>query len=124
MGADLIGPIIDIIYFYFVILHSLGEQVLQVFIIGFFLKLKPFGIVEELGQFAGIALTQEFSWSRYFFFHDHFVFGFRVLCLHVLPGQNTSQQIHDDIGDRLDVVSSGLLDAHVGVDACVSCSSR
>ena len=116
-GGGLDGPIIDIVHLYLIRLPGRNQQALEVLIIRLLLKLQSLGVIDKRGELIRKPFGQKLSRRGYLLLHDHLVLGLGVLGLHVLPGKDTSQQIHHHISDRLDVVSPRLLDAHVGVDA-------
>lgn len=91
MSGDLVGPVIDIVHFYFVILPGCRQQVLEILIIWFFLELESLGVVDEEGKFVGKPFAQELRRGGYFLLHYHLVLGFSILSLHVLPGKYAPQ---------------------------------
>lgn len=59
-----------------------------------------------------VAFAQDFNWGGHFLLADAFVLlplggGFEAL-----PGQRTQVEVHEDVAQRLQVVSSGLFCRH------------
>lgn len=124
LRGKFIRPVINIVHLNFVAFASSRQQSFQVLVIRFFFKLESFGIIDEESELIWEAFTEEFSRGRDLLLHNHFILGFCILCLHILPREYSPQEIHHYISNGLDVVPTRLLDPHVGINTCVSCCSR
>ena len=46
------------------------------------------------------------------------------VCFESLPGETATNEIHEDVSERFEIVASALFNANVGVDAGVPCGPR
>ena len=67
-----------------------------------------------------IGLAQLLDWSAHLLLTDLLVFLPLCRRLEPLPWQGTTVEVHEDVAERFQVVSSRLLYAHVRVDRCVA----
>jgi hypothetical protein len=117
------GPVENVVGGDFVTFFSRIQEGAEVVVIWFLLELEAFSVVDENSELVGKAFAEDFGGSGHFFLQDHLILGLGVFGLHVLPGQDTSEKVHDHIANGLDIISSRLLDSHVSIDTGISRSA-
>ena len=98
---------------------SVTQKILQVASVG-----------QVLGELIGVVLAQNFDRGGQLLLFDLLVLLLLVRGLQTLPGEHASQEVHGDVANRLQIVSSAwiksnitLLDSQVGINGGISSSS-
>lgn len=105
-------------------LQGLGEELSEVVVVRCILEAQVADVGEVLGELLGETLAEILDDGRLLLLTDLLVLLLIGSCLQSLPGESTSEEIHEDVAESLKVVSSGLLATEMGVDTHVSSSSR
>lgn len=95
----LLRPVIDPVNLKATLFPQIIKQFPQILIVGLILKLEILSIVQIHNKLIRKPLTQDIHRRRHLLFHNHRVFLFCVFGLHILPGQNPSEEIHQHISD-------------------------
>lgn len=101
-----------------------SEHVAQVAVVGRLLELEVAAVIEVLGELDGVAAAEHLDGRVELLLADLLVFLLLVRGLESLPRQLTPQKIHKHVAERLEVVTSALLNAHVRVDRRIARSAR
>lgn len=125
------APVVLIIPVVVVLLEDFFEHLPEKAVVGLVLEAQRAAVVKVRGKLdlkISSALTWEglaehLDWGGHLLLHDLVILFLFVVGLDALPGEVASEQIHHHVADRFKVVSPGLLNAKVGVDAGVARSS-
>lgn len=96
------------------------EQLPQVHVVGSLLETKPPAVVQVHGEFGREPLAKNLDRSGHLLLADLLILLFFSRGFEPLPRQRAAIEVHEDISERLHVVSARLFDAQVGVDAGVT----
>lgn len=99
--------------------HGL-EQTPQVVVVWLLLELKVAAVLQVLHELLRDPCRQLLDGGLALFVPDFVVLLVLVLSLETLPRQLTLQEVKKDVADRLEVVTTGLLNANVRVDRGVA----
>lgn len=104
-------------------MEKVPEELSQVRVVGLVVKAKGAAKVEVCGKLRWVSFTQDFNRSGHFLLADSLILLSLCGSLQTLPWQRAQVEVHEHIAKRLQVISSGLLYAQVGVDGSVASSA-
>jgi len=95
---------------------EVAEELAEVGVVRLVIEAQCACVIKENTEFVRKAAAKKIGGSGHFLFHDTVVL--LLLCgrLETLPRQSSSQEVHEDVSKRLEVISTSLLNAQVGVD--------
>jgi len=102
-------------------LHAPFEQANHVSIVGILSEAKLSAVVHVLLELFGVTLAQLIHSDFQLLLLDVIVLFVLASPRKALPGETPSQEIEEHMADGLQVISSRLFIANVGVDAGISC---
>ena len=101
-----------------------SEELAQVHVVGAFLEPQPAAVVQVHGELGRVSFAEDLDGRRHLLLADLLILLLLGRCFESLPRQSSTVEVHQDVAKRLHVVSSGLLDAQVRVDAGVTGRAR
>jgi hypothetical protein len=123
LSAALDAPIKDIIVLIALADKEISEELAEIGIIGLVIKAKGSSVVQKDTELIGKTTAKEVSGRGHLFFHDAVIFLFLGSGFQTLPGEGTTEEVHKNISEGLEVVPTGLLYAKMGVDRGVTSST-
>lgn len=121
--ADL-HPIVFAVFDFTSVLESLGEEFTQVVVIGSVFEAEVAYIREILVELLGETFAQVFDGSRLLLLSNLLVLLLVRGSLETLPRKTASEEVHENMTQRFQVITSGLFASKMGVDAHVARSAR
>jgi hypothetical protein len=123
LGAALDAPVEDIVVLVSLAHKEIAEELAQVRVVGLVVEAQGARVVEEDAELVGEATTEEVRGSGHLLLHDAVVLLLLGSSLEPLPRQGAAQEVHENVGEGLEVIAASLLNAKVGVDGSVAGSS-
>lgn len=102
---------------------QVSEEFSQVRVVGLVVEAKGAAAVEVDCHLRGESTAEELGWCGHLLLHDAVVLLLLGGRLESLPRQRSTQEVHENVAEGLEVISSRLLDTQVSVDGSVSSSS-
>jgi len=99
------------------------EQLSEIHVVGSLFEAKTSAVVQIHGKLCGESLAENFNRCWHFLLTNFLVLLFLGGGLESLPGQTSSVEVHQDVAQRLHVVTSALFNTEMGVDGGVPGSS-
>lgn len=109
----LLSPVEEIVNFITQTLEQVLEQRPQIRVVGLVLELESSAVSAVLDELFRVSSAKVFNLSHNLLLLDLLVLLLDVSSLQVLPGQRSSQEVHEQVSQRLDIVSSTLLNSQV-----------
>lgn len=106
------------------VLQRLGEEVSEVIVVGGVLESKVSHVRQVLVELLREALAQILNRSCLLLLANLLVLLLVGSSLQTLPGQTSSEEVHEDMAKSLEIVTSRLLPTKMRVDTHVTSSSR
>ncbi len=106
------------------ILEGLGEELAQVVVVGGVFEAQVSNVRKVLVELLGEALAQLLDGRRLLLLANLFVLLLVGGRLETLPRKTATEEVHEDVSQRLQVVSPRLLTSQVCVDAHVTSRAR
>ena len=116
-------PVVLVVVLVAVALEEVLEHVPHSGVLGSLVEAEVPALAEVLDELDGVALAEHLDGGGQLLLLDALVLVPLVVGLETLPGQHPPKEVHSDVADALHVVTTGLLDAEVGVDGGVSGSA-
>jgi hypothetical protein len=89
--------------------EEIAEEFAKVGIVGFVIEAEGTTVVQKDAKLVGETSAKEIGGGSHFFLHDTIVFLLLGCCLQPLPRELTTQKVHENIGERFQIITSGLL---------------
>ena len=105
LGKD--DPVVLVVILVSVSGEEVLEHVLHRAILRALVEPQVSALAEVLGELHGVSLAEDFNGGRELLLLDSFVLVALVVGLESLPGEHTSEEVHDHVADALHVVSAG-----------------
>ena len=105
------GPVIGVVVVESEVLEEIFEKRPHVGVVWLLIELQSSRVVAVLVELVREASAEVLDFGQDFLFFDFFVLVLDVSGSQILPGQGASEEVQEDVAQRFDVVSSGLLDA-------------
>jgi hypothetical protein len=118
------GPVEDVVVLEALTDEEIAEDLAQVRVVGLVVEAERACVVEIDGKLVGEATAEDLGGRGHLLLHDAVVLLLLGGRFESLPGQRATAEVEHDVPERLHVVTAGLLDAQVGVDAGVACRTR
>lgn len=106
------------------VLERLREKFAEIIVVGLVLKTKVADVCEVLGKLFGESFTEILDGSGLLLLANLLILLLVSSSLEALPRQATTEEVHENVAQGLEIISSGLLAAKMGVDGHVTGSSR
>lgn len=104
-------------------LESLGEEVAKVVVIWSILKSKVANVAEVLVELLWETVAKLGDWRRLLLLSDLLVLLLVGRSLQSLPWKTSTEEVHEDVSERLEIIAARLLASEMGVDRHVTRSS-
>ncbi|KAI3487940.1 hypothetical protein L1887_48023 [Cichorium endivia] len=119
-GALLDGPVKDVVVLEALADEEVAEELTEVRVVGLVVEAERTAAVEIDGHLRGEAAAEELGGGGHLLLHDAVVLLLLGGGLETLPRERAAEEVHEDVAQRLEVVTSRLLDTEVGVDRGVA----
>jgi len=103
--------------------EKISEKFSQIGVIRFVIETKSPGVVQKYAEFVGEPTAEEVRRGGHLLFHDAIVFLLLCSSFETLPWQCTAEEVHENVGKGLKVITTGLLDSQVSVYGCITSST-
>lgn len=103
--------------------EQVSEELAKVRVVGLIIEAERSTAVEVDSHLRGEAPAKKLSWSCHLLLHDSIVLLLLGGGLKSLPRQRATEEVHEHISQRLEVISSRLLNAEMCVDGSVTSSA-
>ena len=113
-------PVKDVVVLVALTDEEVAEQFAQVRTIRLVVKAKSTSVIQEDSKFVRESSAKEVGGCGHLLLHDTVILLLLRGSLEALPGQSAAQKVHKDIGEGLEIISTGLLNAQVRVDGSVT----
>lgn len=120
LGATLNAPVEDVVVLIAFPDEQVSEELAEVRVIGFVIEAESTGIVQEDAKLVGETAAEEVGGGGHLLLHDTVVLLLLGSSLEALPWESTTKEVHEDVGKGLEIITTSLLDAQVGVDGGVT----
>ena len=100
--------------------EEVTEHASEVGNVGLGLKLEGSAVSEVFGELRWAALAESRNCDRLLLFHNKFVLLGGRLGLESLPWKASLEEVNQDVTDRLEIVTTRLLDTQVVIDGSVT----
>mmetsp|Transcript_122964 Transcript_122964/g.226495 ORF Transcript_122964/g.226495 Transcript_122964/m.226495 type:complete len:229 (-) Transcript_122964:394-1080(-) len=97
------------------------QQPAQVCIVRAILESQAAAVIEICDKLGWEMLAKHLYWCGHLLLHDFLVFLFLAISFEPLPWQTPSIEVHQDIADSLQIITSTLLNTEMCVYASISC---
>lgn len=116
-------PVEDVVVLEALANEEVAEELAEVRVVGLVVEAKRTAVVEVDGELVGESTAEDVGGSGHLLLHDAVVLLLLGGSLQSLPRELATEEVHEDVTERLEVVTTGLLDTKVGVDRGVTGSS-
>ena len=123
LSVTLDTPIEDVVILITFTNEQITEELAEIGIIRFVIEAQSPCVIEENAKFVGESTTEEIGGGGHFLFHDTVILLLLGSSLQTLPRKGASEEVHQDVGKRLEIIAAGLLHAKMSVNGCVAGSS-
>ena len=101
-------------------MEKVAKELSQILVVGSIVEAERATVAEIVAELDGEAFAELLDAGGHLLLADAFVLLSLGLGLEALPGQRAAVEVHEDVAERLEVVASTLLHAHVCVDRGVA----
>jgi hypothetical protein len=116
LGAALDRPVEDVVILEALTNEKVAEELAEVRVIRLIVKAKRAGVIQENAELVGEAAAKDIGRSSHLLFHNPVIFLLLSSSLESLPREGAAQEVHEDVGKRLEVITTSLLNSQMGVD--------
>jgi hypothetical protein len=102
---------------------QIAEQLAKVRIIGLIIEAESTAVVEEDSKLIRETAAEEIGRGSHLLLHDSVVLLLLGGGLETLPWESTAKEVHENVGQRFQIVTSGLFNTQVRVDGGVTSST-
>lgn len=120
LGSTLDTPVEDVVVLIAFTDEEVTEELAEVRVVGLVVEAESTSVVEEDAKFVGEASAEQIGGGGHLLLHDTVVLLLLGGCLETLPGKGTAEEVHEDISEGFEVITTSLLDAKMGVDGSVA----
>lgn len=123
LGATLNAPVENVVVLIALADEEVTEQLAQVRVVGLVIEAQSTRVVEEDAKFVGETSAEQVGRGSHLLLHDAIVLLLLGGGLETLPGKGTAEEVHEDIRQRLKVITASLLNSQMSVDGGVTGSA-
>lgn len=116
----LYGPVEDVVVLEALSYEQVPEQLPEVRVVRLVVESQRSSVVEVYGKLVGVSSAEDFGRGGHLLLHDTVVLLLLGSGLESLPRQGASQEVHENVTERFEVISSRLFDSEMGVDRGIS----
>jgi len=117
------GPVEDIVVLETFADEEITEDLAEVRVVGLVVEAKRASVVEVDGELVGEATAEDLGGSGHLLLHDTIVLLLLGGSLQTLPGKGATAEVKHNVAQGFHVVTTGLLNTQVSVDAGVTSST-
>ena len=118
------GPVKDVVILESFADEKVTEDLAEVGVVRLVIKAEGTGVVQVDGKLIGESTAEDLGGCSHLLFHDTVVLLLLGGSLESLPGEGATAEVEHDISKGFHVVTTGLLNTKMSVDAGITCSSR
>lgn len=118
------APVEDVVVLVALTNKQVAEELAKVRVVRLVVEAKRPGVVQKDAELVGETTAQEVGRSGHLLLHDPVVLLLLGRSLEALPGQGATEEVHEDVSEGLQVITTSLLNAQVSVDGRVTSSTR
>lgn len=123
LGTALHAPVEDIIILISLADKEISEKLAEIGIVGLIIEAEGTSVVKEDPELVGESAAQEIGRGGHLFLHDAIILLLFGSSLETLPRECPTEEVHQNVGQRLKIVTASLLDAQVSIDRRITSSS-
>jgi len=120
LGAPLDTPVEYVIVLVSFTDEEIPKELSQVRVVRLVVEPQSPSVVQKDGKLVGEAATEKIGGCGHLFLHDPVVLLLLGGSLETLPGERTTEEVHEDISERFEVIAAGLLNTQVSIDGGVA----
>ena len=103
--------------------EEIPEELPQVRVVGLVVKPQGPSVIQEDGKLVRKTTAEKIGGCGHLLLHDPIVLLFLGSGLETLPGERTTEEIHENVSERFEIVAASLLNTKVSVDGGVTGSA-
>jgi len=123
LSVTLDTPIEDIVILITFANEQIAEELAEIGIIRLVIEAQSPCVIQENAKFVGESTAEEIGGGSHFLFHDTVILLLLGSSLQTLPREGASEEVHQDVGKRLEIIPASLFHTEMGVNRCVAGSS-
>jgi len=117
------APVEDVVVLVSFADEEVTEELPQVRVVGLVVESQGPGVVQEDGELVGEATTEKIGRRGHLLLHDPVVLLFLGSSLETLPGEGSTEEVHEYVSERFEIIAASLLDTQVSVNRGVAGST-
>lgn len=103
--------------------EEIPEELPQVRVVGLVVKSQGPSVVQEDGELVGEATAKKIGGCGHLLLHNPVIFLLLGSSLETLPRERATEEVHENISERFEIIAASLLDTQVSVDGSVTSST-
>ena len=103
--------------------EEIPEELPQIGVVRLVVKSQGPSVVQEYGKLVREATAEKIGRSGHLFLHDPVILLLLSGGFETLPGERTTEEIHEDVSEGFEVVAASLFDTQVSIDGRVTSSA-
>lgn len=123
LGTPLDAPIEDVVILVPFTDEKVSEKLAKVRVVGLVVEAKSTGVIQEDAKLVGEAAAKDVGRSGHLLLHDSIVFLLLGRGLQSLPRESASKEVHENVGERFQIIAASLLDTQMSIDRGVASST-
>lgn len=122
--STLHAPVEDVVVLVTLADEEVAEELAKVGVVRLVIEAERAGVVQEYAELVGETAAQQVSGCGHLLLHDPVVLLLLGSSLETLPRQRATEEVHEHVGERLQIVPAGLFDTQMSVDGRVTSGTR
>ena len=122
-GSTLDAPVEHVIVLVAFTNEEVTEELAEVRVVRLVIETQRTGVVQEDRELLRVATAKQVRGGGHLLLHDPVVLLLLGSSLETLPGKRASQEVHENVGKRLEIITTSLFDTQVSVDRSVTSST-
>ena len=122
-GSTLDAPVEHVIVLVAFTNEEVTEELAEVGVVRLVIETQSTGVVQEDRELLRVATAKQVRGGGHLLLHDPVVLLLLGSSLETLPGKRASQEVHENVGKRLEIITTSLFDTQVSVDRSVTSST-
>lgn len=100
--------------------EQVAEELAEVRVVGLVVETERPGVVQEDTELVGETAAQQVGGRGHLLLHDPVVLLLLRRSLESLPRERATEEVHENVSERLEIIPTSLLNAQMGVDRRVT----